>query len=333
MSTAGGRSSREVTEAKMSDQWWSKSNILSIIIGVFSIAVPLLNEYLGLGGVGVLVLGGLLLGIIIFLRQSKIFPYLACLILFAAGVSIGLSLNNGGISIFRDTDNGVKIPASDWTLKSQIIDNSEDKTKKRFTATVSIKSTQSENTFGSPLEKISYVLPSSGIIDEIGEAPLQGIKSTIYVVPLNSSYENELIYCNYTMKYDGRSYTSSTYFVPLNSPSTLVWDFTSQPDIDFDGLPEEIKTQFDTAKEFIFQDNNGFVSFSRRFPETWQYQVMENKNAVDYNPEKIQQIALECGVSATQGYVGGNPGDVFNFQGTFTFSDVVIYPFLGKPVK
>ncbi len=319
----------------MTNQSLSRSDIVQILLVLFTIAVTLIDEYLGLGYVGIFFLILFLFIAVIFSRQSKFFPYLLAIIGIAIGFSSGLFLSaNGSIGRMpNQTDNGVRVPADVWILKSQVIDNSEKTTGKYHQAIVALQSVQSDNTFGSPRQKASYVLTLPSLMAEINGAPLQGIKSTVFIVPLNNSYESELIYCNYTMTYDNKAYTSSTHFVPLNSPTTLVWDFTSQPDIDFDSLPDEIKSHFNTAKEYIFQDTNGFVSFSRRYPETWQYQVMENKNAVAYNPEKIQQIALECGVSATQGYVGGNPGDVFNFQGTFIFSDIVIYPFLGKPAK
>jgi len=302
------------------EKWSSKSNIVAIAIAVASIGITIIDKYWGLGGLAIALIFVGLLVIIARSRRSVFFPYLLLIIGFAFGqiVQVNFWKSDAGI-----IDNGVNIPADLWKFSGEIIDNEREVNREYTKTKAHLKSTQGENGYTSPVQKAIFTLFAPGAEDGIDQSPLQGIRSTIYIQPLNSSFADELIYCNYTLLYNGKSYTSSTYFVPVDKPTTLVWDFSSRADTNYDSLSDEIKTPLETAQKAVFQDDGGFVSLMRRHSESWNYQYLILKN---YKPTTIENIALACGVSATKEFRHGNPGDAFDFQGYITLSGTILYP-------
>jgi hypothetical protein len=290
-----------------------------------AIIVAIVDKYWGLGGLGIFILAVLLILAIWLSRKNALFPYLLLIIGIAFG--LGIQWSSGAISGDSKSDNGVGIPASRWKFAGEIIDNDTKTTEDYIEAQILLKSTQGDNSFTSPVQKVSYKLFTPGLEDGINQLPLQGIKSTIFIQPLNSSFSGELIYCNYTMLYNAKPYMSNTYFVPFGKPTTLVWDFSGRPDIDYESLSEETNSALALAQQSIFQDTGGYVSLIRRYSESWNYQYLALHN---YNPAAIENVVLTCGVSATREYRNGNSGDEFYFQGRITFSDAVLYLFDAK---
>lgn len=268
------------------------------------------------------VLGGVAIPLLGKYWQKVIAAVISIVLLFGAVFWIGYKLGRGA-----NNSNGIEIPMANWTVNGSSVGEASS-TNMENTGQFELTSTQAANSYSSPVEQLIYTWPSPGTFSRLNMMPMRGIESTIKISPRGASDEHKLVFCYYSLVYNSYPYTSVEQFIPFNQPTTIVWDFIGnvEPTDSFFNISNVDKLAITNGANALINENNSlsFTYYFRKLRDLWQYGEMVSNN---YDPNQITNLQMVCNVSATRDYVGGSAGDKFVFDGTFTFGDVIVYPF------
>ena len=227
-------------------------------------------------------------------------------------------------SLTVSPSSGISIPISNVKVDGKIIGDSFEVGNSRV-GEFELTSTQKEGGWSSWDDYLLFFWDSPGNFPDLDQLPMRGIQTTISVSPNETRYAQELVYCFYSLRYNGHSYSSADQYIPFNQPVTLVWDFAGRLAYYDYGLSDEHQQILGDAMEILLTtEDMGFSDFYKRNGELWQYLKLVDNS---YKPNTVERLSVLCSVSAGEEYRGAAPGKQFVFRGSVTFGDVIVFPY------